>query len=94
MPSSEVDEINYQLAEIYGVDVDDVEITVDYVTSGTLDVILPRDISESELIEALEGSISDVLGVHVKDVIVVIEDTTRVENQIQWEKTAITATSQ
>ena len=73
MSQQEVDEVTSQLAEIYGVDVNDIETTVDYVTSGTLDVTIPEDVSESEAIEVLQESISDVLGVHVKDVTVVIE---------------------
>ena len=74
MSQQEVDEVTSQLAEIYGVDVNDIETTVDYVTSGTLDVTIPEDVSESEAIEVLQESISDVLGVHVKDVTVLIED--------------------
>ena len=73
MSQQEVDQVTSQLAEIYGVDVSDIETSVDYITSGTLDVTIPEGVSESEAIEALQESISEVLGVHVKDVTVVVE---------------------
>ena len=74
MSQQEVNAVTSQLAEIYGVDLGDIETTVDYVTSGTLDVTLPEGVTNDEAIQFLQESISDVLGIHVKDVIVSIED--------------------
>ena len=72
--SDEVSAIKNQLAEIYGVDVSDLETDVDYVTSGVLDLTIPDDIRESDAIDALQDSISDVLGVHSSNVLVTIAD--------------------
>ena len=68
------DDITSELAHIYGVDEADVETTIDYVTSGTLDVTIPDDVSEEEVISALEQSIGDVLGIHPRHVVVTIDD--------------------
>ena len=62
------------MADIYGVDPSDVETTIDYVASGTLDVTIPDDVSEEDAIAALQDSISDVLGVHSSDVVLTVED--------------------
>ena len=48
------------------------EIGIDYVTSGTLDVTIPSGVSDEEVVRGLEESISDVLGVHTSDVVVTI----------------------
>ena len=74
MSSDDIDAISSDIAEIYGVDASDVETTVDYVASGTLDVTIPTGVSEEEAINAIQESISDVLGVHPKDVVVTIDD--------------------
>jgi hypothetical protein len=37
-------DITTEIAEIYGVDANDVETSVDYVTSGTLDIRIPENI--------------------------------------------------
>ena len=70
----EIANITSELAEIYGVDPSEVETTVDYVASGTLDVTIPNDVSEEDAIAVLQDSSSDVLGVHTSDVVVTIED--------------------
>ena len=74
MSADEISDITSEIAEIYGVDANDVETSVDYVASGTLDVTIPSGVSEEEAINALQESISDVLGVHPKDVVVTIDD--------------------
>ena len=74
IPAEEIANITSELAEIYGVDPSEVETTVDYVASGTLDVTIPDDVSEEDAIAALQDSISDVLGVHSSDVVVTIDD--------------------
>ena len=74
MPFEDINAISSNLAEIYGVDSSDVETTVDYVASGTLDVTIPDDVSEEVAINALQESISNVLGVHSSDVVVTIDE--------------------
>ena len=61
---------------------DDVEITLDYVTSGTLDVTLPEDLSEEAAVQILQESVSEALGVHAKDVLIVIEEDGSVSYQV------------
>ena len=69
-----INAITTDLAEIYGVDVTDVETTVDYVISGTLDVTIPESIPTEDAISSLEQSIGDVLCVHPRDVVVTINE--------------------
>ena len=68
------DDFTTQIAEIYGVEINDVETSVDYVTSGILGVSIPENIPEANAISALTESISDVLGVHSSDVVVTIDE--------------------
>lgn len=68
------DDIATQFADIYGVDSSDVETSTDYVLSGILDVIIPENIADSDAITAITESISDILGVHVKDVVITLDD--------------------
>ena len=71
--SDDIDQITSDLSEIYGVDSSEIEITVDYVASGNLNITIPEGVSEVEAIASLEKSISDVLGVHSSDVIITID---------------------
>ena len=70
----EVSVIEIELAEIYGVDISDLETSIDYITSGVLDVNISHDISETDAINVIQNSISDVLGVHSSDILVTIAD--------------------
>ena len=72
--NADITSITSDLAEVYGVNQDDLATSIDYVTSGNLDVTIPETMSNQDAIAALEGSISDVLGVHPKDVRVTIEN--------------------
>ena len=74
MPKDDINDITADLAEIYGVDRDDVEATIDYVSSGTLEVTIPDDIPQADAISVIQESISDVLGVHSSDVVVSFDD--------------------
>jgi len=65
--------ISADLADIYGVDVEDIEITVDYIISGTLDVIIPEGVLQTDAIISIEESIGDMLGVHPSNVVVTID---------------------
>ena len=61
------------IAEVYNVSTDDVDLTVDYVTRGTLNVTIPEELSEEEAIAALTSAIAAAVGVHEKDVTVTID---------------------
>lgn len=66
---AEVGALEAQLAEGYGVSVDDVTIAAEYTISGMLDLEnIPNDISSSELEEIVEQSIANALGVHPRNV--------------------------
>lgn len=72
--TDELSDIETQIAEIYGVDVSDLEMNINYITSGVLNITIPDDISKSDAIKELQISTSDVLGVHPSDILVTIAD--------------------
>jgi len=74
MSTTEINQITSDLAEIYGVDRSEIETSVDYVTSGTLNITIPEGFADVEVIDLLQASISDVLGIHSSDVVVTIDD--------------------
>ena len=82
LETSDLKDITIELADIYGVDVSDIETTVDYIASGTLDVTIPDGLSEDEAMEVLQESISNVLGVHPKDVVVTIDENGAVDYSV------------
>ena len=75
--STSIDSLEEQIAIDYGVNVDDVTVDTIYTVTGTLQVDdIPDDISEQELEEALQQSVADALGVHSRDVDVVVDPET------------------
>ena len=82
LETSDLKDITIELADIYGVDVSDIETTVDYIASGTLDVTIPDGLSEDEAVEVLRESISNVLGVHPKDIVVTIDENGAVDYSV------------
>ena len=72
--SSDILDISNEIAQIYGVDEDDTETTVEYILSGTLNITIPDDINEDDVINSLQESISNALGVHSSDVVVTFDD--------------------
>ena len=56
------------VAEYYGVDVDDVTTTVVYSTTGTMVVSVPDGVTAEELSDAVQDSIASSLGVHPQNV--------------------------
>ena len=70
------------LAGVYGVDVDEIELTTMYVATGTLDVAIPDDVPEEEALAAIEEALAESLGVHVSDVVVTLGDNGVVSYQI------------
>ena len=85
LTTAEISSLVSDLAAIYGVSTEDVDLSVGYVASGTLDVVIPADVSEEEALSALQQSLSDVLGVHPKDVVVSIDNDGVVSYQISGE---------
>ena len=76
MSSEELQQFTADLAEQYGVSVEDVQVEATYTVSGTMDVVVPEGVSLSVLAEELEASISSALGIHPRDIDVVIDPTT------------------
>lgn len=69
-----VDDITSEIANIYGVDENDVNVAVDYVISGAFNVTIPLELSENEASTILEQFIGDALGVHSSKINVVIDE--------------------
>ena len=76
MSSEELQQFTADLAEQYGVSVEDVQVEATYTVSGSMDVVVPEGVSLSVLVEELEASISSALGIHPRDIDVVIDPTT------------------
>ena len=75
--SISIDALEEQIAHDYGVNVDDVIVDTIYTVTGTLQVEdIPDDLPESELEEALQQSVADALGVHSRDVDIVVDPET------------------
>ena len=69
-------DLETQIANEYGVDIDDVTIDTSYTVSGTIDIDIPEDVSDDELQVILQDSIADALGVHSSDVEVNVDPST------------------
>ena len=67
--------IQAEVAEVYGVDSEDVNVEVIYQTSGSITIDVTDDtISDQELAENLEEEIATLLGIHEGNVEVTIID--------------------
>merc|ERR1712048_264214 len=53
---------------------EDVVIETSYSMSGILNVTIPDDVSEEEIIEALEESLSELLGIHPSNIELEIDE--------------------
>jgi 2C-methyl-D-erythritol 2,4-cyclodiphosphate synthase len=72
-----LDDISKEIVKEYGVEEEDVQIEVDYIVNGTLDIEgeLPTDLEERQLlIETLEDELAELLGLHEGDVNVTINE--------------------
>lgn len=70
----EVNDIQTQTAETYGVDVDDVTIEVIYETTGSIEIDVADDANINELESVIESEIAELLGLHEGSIEVTIED--------------------
>ena len=61
------------IANYYGVPIEDVQTSTAYETSGTLTMTIPDDVPESDVIDAVTISIAETLGVHPSNVEVVVD---------------------
>lgn len=75
LDSASVSSLAQELAQDYGVNVEDVIIEPTYTVSGSIEVDdLPEDISEQELQNILEDSIAGALGVYSRNIEITIDD--------------------
>ena len=74
LSEEDASEIALAIAKIYGVEEEDVVMSVEYVSSGTLNVTIPEELSEADATAVLEESISNTLGIHSSEVEVTIHD--------------------
>ena len=74
MTAIELDSIQDDVAEQFGVDVEDITVESVYKTTGSLTVDIPNGVVESEIADALEDELSAVLGIHEANIEVTIED--------------------
>ena len=77
MTEEELISLTEDLAQTYGVSVDDVDVTPTYVVSGSMQLdSIPEDVTTEELESALEQSLADSLGLHPKDIDVSVDPVT------------------
>lgn len=65
-----------QLANEYGVEVDDVTIDTTYTVTGTIDINVDDDTADDQLERILQDTIADALGIHSSNVQVNIDPST------------------
>lgn len=66
-----------QLANEYGVEIDDISMDTTYIVAGTIHIDLPDDVIDDELETILEDVIADALGLHSSIVEVNFDPSTR-----------------
>jgi len=70
---STINEFTTDLAEYYGVDEEDISVTATYSATGSMQVTIPSDVTEDEMVDAIISSIANSLGVHPSDVDVIVD---------------------
>ena len=76
LSSEEVAYLESVVAQAYGVSTEELSTVVEYVTSGTLTVDVPADVSSDEVISDLTEALSEALGVSPEDVELVYDAST------------------
>ena len=64
LSSEELKNMTETVKEQFGISDDEIVLETTYTLSGVLNVSLPEDVTEEEALEALEESLSELLGVH------------------------------
>ena len=70
----EVNDIQTEVAETYGVDEEEVNIEVVYQTTGSIVIDTDGTLSDEVIAQALEDEVSALLGIHEGNVEITIED--------------------
>ena len=74
LPTTDLEDIQQQSANAYGVGPEYVIVEVVYQTTGSINVDIPDDVSIDELEESMEEKLATILGVHAGSVEVTIEE--------------------
>ena len=72
--SDEITDMTTAVIDSFDVSSTDVTADVDYVTSGSLQISVDDDTSESEVLDAVASSLAELLNVHPRDVAVLSVD--------------------
>lgn len=62
-----------EIADYYGVEATDLTVSTNYETSGTISMIIPEGVAESQLADTIIGTVADSLGIHPKNVHVTVD---------------------
>ena len=76
LDDTEVEYLENLVAEAYGVDSEDLNTVTEYVTTGTLEVTIPDDITEEDAIADLITALSETLDVSEDSIAIEINPTT------------------
>lgn len=68
-----IEDYTSTIADFYGVDPNDVEPAISYESTGSMSILIPDNISEEEIIEAITSSIADSLEIHSSNIAVTID---------------------
>jgi len=71
--AGDVDDIRSDLIGIYDVTDDDIQMEIQYIASGMLNVTIGDDTSEDDAIAVITASLSELLGVHNRQVSVTVD---------------------
>ena len=70
----EVNDIQTEVADTYGVGIEEVNVDIVYQTTGTLDLSIGDDVDEEQLASDLEDELAALLGLHEGEIEVTIEN--------------------
>jgi len=73
LSSSEISHIENVVAAAYGVGLDDVSSSTEYMTSGSMAVTVPESSTEEEFIDALIDAMSTALGIPSEDIDIMVD---------------------
>lgn len=74
LSATEITNIADEIAESYGVEVDDIIVDVTYETTGSIVInVIDDTLTDDEISEAIEDEIAALLGIHESDIDVTIE---------------------
>ena len=67
---AEIENLQNVMIDSFDVSNEAVRAEVSYITSGIMELSIPEEISEDEIVDAVTSTLADLLGIHPKDVAV------------------------